>query len=172
MSDREDDDELTKVGYSYCDTDESDDDPLDTARVGMDIGQWCKCDNCSLMASEIENYCCNDSGAVVEILDSDQANCIVECQKFKDFTENRNVLELLAYAGSNQKLARDKDNNVKDEGLRYACYRSYLHMIKIYGTGKAQRVVLPSCVVTKVRELYPDPSGLYTGFKQATLSDG
>ena len=45
-------------------------------------------------------------------------------------------------------------------------------MIKIYGTGKAQRVVLPSCVVTKVRELYPDPSGSYTGFKQATLSDG
>ena len=97
VSDREDDDKLTKVGYSHCDTDESDDDPLDTSRVRMDICQWCKCGNCSLMASEIENYCCNDSGAVLEILDSEQANCIVECQKFKDFAENRNVLELLAY---------------------------------------------------------------------------
>ena len=68
MSDHEDDDELPKVGYSHCDTDESDDDPLDISRVRMDIGQWCKCDNCSLVASEIENYCCNDSGAVLEIL--------------------------------------------------------------------------------------------------------
>ena len=38
-------------------------------------------------------------------------------QAFKDFAENKGVLELLAFSASNKKLARDNDGNILNEGL-------------------------------------------------------
>ena len=43
--------------------------------------------------------------------------CITEVQAFKDFAENKGVLELLAFSASNKKLARDNDGNILDEEL-------------------------------------------------------
>ena len=33
--------------------------------------------------------------------------------------------------------------------------------------GSGNRVVLPQCVVAKIRERYPDPSGKYVGFSDS-----
>ncbi|KAF0758741.1 P2X purinoceptor 7-like [Aphis craccivora] len=32
--------------------------------------------------------------------------------------------------------------------------------------GKGNRVVIPSCVVKKIRERYPEENGLYVGFQK------
>jgi len=169
------DDEPSKKGYSHFDTDESDNEETlpDSSKLWMQLDQWCRCNKCTVMETEKECNCCQDCGAAGEILaESDEAQCITECQKFKDFAENINVLELLAYAGSSEKLARDKNGKVLDEGLRYACYCSYLHMLKIYRTGKGNRIPLPSCVVSRIKELYPSPSGIYKGFEEAMQTYG
>ena len=53
--------------------------------------------------------------------------------------------------------------------LRYSAYRSiYLWLIKKRNKKKSFRKALPSCVVTYIRQLYPDTT--YRGFLPATKS--
>lgn len=53
---------------------------------------------------------------------------------------------------------------------RYAAYRQFCWFA--HGKlGKKIRRVLPSCVISKVREEYPSKSGRYTGFKDAEEDD-
>ena len=52
---------------------------------------------------------------------------------------------------------------VFDNGKRrHLCYRNFLiFMNREQPIGRGNRVVLPQCVVAKIRERYPDPSGKY-----------
>ena len=51
---------------------------------------------------------------------------------------------------------------------RYAAYRQFT--MWIYGhLGRHIRQVVPSCVVSFIRQFYPEPSGVYTGFSEADV---
>ena len=43
--------------------------------------------------------------------------------------------------------------------MRYEAYREVAHMLKYY-----QRTRLPDCAVALIRQAWPEPSGMYTGF--------
>ncbi|XP_041349489.1 P2X purinoceptor 7-like [Gigantopelta aegis] len=47
---------------------------------------------------------------------------------------------------------------------RYVAYRQFVRWCWGY-LGKDVRVVLPSCVVTKIRNTFPSPDGTYIGFQ-------
>ena len=47
---------------------------------------------------------------------------------------------------------------------RYAAYRQFCWFIHSR-LGKGVRKVIPSCVVSKIREVYPSEDGKYTGYK-------
>ena len=108
ISDHDDDDEL--VIYQQYDSD--DDGELEEAsscsdqRLGRQVSEWCRCSNCSTMNSEQECNCCQESDLVMTVVEN--GACITELQAFKDFAENKGVLELLAFSASNKRLARDK----------------------------------------------------------------
>ena len=51
--------------------------------------------------------------------------------------------------------------------MRYTSYRQYTAWAHFYERlGKGCRVVIPVCVVRKIREVFPDSNGNYTGFKE------
>ena len=62
---------------------------------------------------------------------------------------------------------RDRENNSekKPENYRFVAYRNLF--ILTYGRTRAkeERKPLPSCLVMRVRNLFPDPNDKYTGFK-------
>jgi hypothetical protein len=62
---------------------------------------------------------------------------------------------------------RDRENNSekKPENYRFVAYRNMF--ILTYGRTRAkeERKPLPSCLVMRVRNLFPDPNDQYTGFK-------
>ena len=62
---------------------------------------------------------------------------------------------------------RDRENNSekKPENYRFVAYRNLF--ILTYGRTRAkeERKPLPSCLVMRVRNLFPDPNNEYTGFK-------
>ena len=37
--------------------------------------------------------------------------------------------------------------------------------------GRRIRRVIPACAVTKIRNVYPEPSGIYTGFEDVDIDD-
>ena len=46
---------------------------------------------------------------------------------------------------------------------RYTAYRQYI--LWVWGKlGRRNRKVIPSCIVRKIRDRFPDPNGNYTGF--------
>jgi hypothetical protein len=56
-------------------------------------------------------------------------------------------------------------NHPKPENYRFIAYRNLFFMV--YGRTKAKmtRLPIPSCLVMRVRSIFPDPSNIYTGFK-------
>ena len=52
---------------------------------------------------------------------------------------------------------------------RHASYKMFMFWWK-GRLGQGKRKVIPSCVVMKIREIYPDPFNHYTGYKAHRLS--
>ena len=48
---------------------------------------------------------------------------------------------------------------------RFAAYRQFTLLVHNRIGGIVRRVI-PSCVVSKIREIFPAPDGIYTGFKE------
>ncbi|KAL4149758.1 hypothetical protein QTP88_003626 [Uroleucon formosanum] len=51
---------------------------------------------------------------------------------------------------------------MKNETWRFICYKQYTSWVNSWiAMGRGNRVVLPACVVQKIREEYPEPNGIY-----------
>jgi hypothetical protein len=53
----------------------------------------------------------------------------------------------------------------KPENYRYVAYRNIFFLLYGRTRPRMSRCPLPSCVVLKIRETYPDPNNHYTGFQ-------
>lgn len=47
--------------------------------------------------------------------------------------------------------------------MRLSAYRQYTHWIQ-GKLGRGRRIPIPACVVTSIRQAYPEESGIYEGF--------
>ena len=67
-----------------------------------------------------------------------------------------------AMRGCSNRSSREFDSGLK----RHLCYRNFLVFVnKGVPLGKGNRVVLPRCVVNKIRGRHPDHSEHYVGYK-------
>jgi hypothetical protein len=53
----------------------------------------------------------------------------------------------------------------KPENYRYIAYRNLFFLLYGRKRPRMSRSPLPSCIVLKIREAYPDPENMYTGYK-------
>ena len=66
---------------------------------------------------------------------------------------------------------KDPDGNVvPNSKMRKALYKTFTYL-KFGHLGRGNRIPIPSCVVSKIREMYPDPDGNYMGFHEADDED-
>jgi hypothetical protein len=56
-------------------------------------------------------------------------------------------------------------NQLKPENYRFIAYRNVFFLIHGRTKKKMSRLPLPSCIMMKVRSLFPDPENNYSGFK-------
>ncbi|XP_022160038.1 uncharacterized protein LOC111026292, partial [Myzus persicae] len=57
---------------------------------------------------------------------------------------------------------------VPNKTWRYICYVQFTHWVNSWTSlGKGVRVVIPACVINKIRNKYPEKDGLYVGFKKS-----
>ena len=105
---------------------------------------WCTCNKCTIMPMEVENVCCKGSG-------QDQTVCRTDDDAFKTFYRNL-----------------WSQNTTERSEKRRECYEKtvgFFNEQKWYPfeCGK-QHAPLPSCVLRRIRQKYPDPTNSYTGF--------
>ena len=86
----------------------------------------------------------------------------------KKTIEDIEILEL--HSNGQRGVIRDGEGKIKPEGFRYVAYYTFLQICSLRFSGKGRRYVLPSCVVRKIRELFPSPDGNYTDFQPGTVN--
>ena len=127
-------------------------------------------ENCTITSSEIEAVCCNDRPEIMELL-PEPGHCVTHLDFFRQqlmsddsLTYNRLILAstIKSETARQQYLSKEFTNRLK----RHLAYRTYLVIVNnSCPLGRYNRVVIPRCVVSKIREKYPEVSdSLYTGF--------
>ena len=111
---------------------------------------WCVCGKCQVMEQPIENVCCR------------KRPCICTTEFFTSVVLDTNVLSI-AIVDRSDVYADDPDYS--PASYRKSAYRQWILWQHGY-LGRANRRVVPSCVVWTVRNLYPSPDGRYLGFKE------
>ena len=65
------------------------------------------------------------------------------------------------------KMLRER---VENRERRKSMYRMFTYL-KYGHLGRGVRIPIPECVLTKIKEIYPDPDGEYMGFKESEASE-
>ena len=123
------------------------------------------------MSTAEESYCCTQSEMIDAINVKEDIDCITESEQFRNLIENKDNLVYSRYLMSFQiedKKERDKymRAEMNNRLLRHLSYKTFVFMAHAANyVGRHNRVQLPSCVVMRIRELYPDPSNTYLGFR-------
>ena len=148
---------------------ESSDIVVDNFGSDDDVPQWCECGNCTT-CSDQEAICCNHRPEIIDIL-RHIGDCVIDEDFFKNNLLCEQGLEFSRYTMASMiKKKSDRDEylnkpftNRLKRNLAYINFLVFLN--KGYTIGRYNRVVIPSCVVLKIRQTFPESDGLYTGFK-------
>lgn len=173
ISSHSSDDELASDGYELS----SDGGAVDQTSPadGQTIQNYeephvCSCNDCPILAlGPGLDYCCKNSQAIDSLIQEENMQCITKTAKFKKVIEDKDMLLLLRYTyakGANEYLSKHMDNNL----FRHLCYKFFVFLIDCHTCVYQTRYILPACVISRVRELYPEQSGQYHGFEGRTAN--
>ncbi|XP_062587308.1 P2X purinoceptor 7-like [Saccostrea cucullata] len=125
------------------------------------VESWCNCGNCVEMPTSRENKCCRNTNIVNGKVDEKSLQCITEHEGFIVNCLNHYVLET-SYYEYIQDNGRQNEREPIHELYRHLAYRRFVRWV-YHILGKKNRRILPSCVVSKIRQTFP--SQTYCGFK-------
>ncbi|XP_040064849.1 P2X purinoceptor 7-like [Ixodes scapularis] len=121
--------------------------------------EWCSCNNCGILenGTEGECICCREMGTALTRVQP--AGCITEHPEFSMLCLNIPVLRLLYFELRGLGYPMHDDIHRR---YRYTAYRVFVRWLW-RRLGKGNRMILPACVVCRIREEFP--SEITTDFK-------
>ena len=126
---------------------------------------WYICGRCKKEIREIDSLCCQEVAAISEE-NFERNQCITMSKQFQTLCMEKLVL-INVFVGLHE-AKRDpfeKENKIKNRSLRLAAYKQFVWWI-YQSLGKGNRRVLPSCVLWKIRQHYPEANGQYVLFNE------
>ncbi|KAH7968392.1 hypothetical protein HPB52_008251 [Rhipicephalus sanguineus] len=126
---------------------------------GDDV-RWCFCGHCLPSTNAEENVCCR---VVPEVVAKGNDDCITRHADFSSVCLNAAVLEATFYILADFDVQMDAELHKK---YRFVAYRLFTKWVW-KRLGRHNRVVLPACVVARIRHEYP--SATYVGFQHPHL---
>ncbi|XP_055056156.2 P2X purinoceptor 7-like [Misgurnus anguillicaudatus] len=133
-------------------------------RLEQDVSQWCTCGNCNRMPTESENLCCQEVRQVIRRIQQIPVppTCMIDHPGFEANCLNPYTLHNIhnIYRRDYGPLRR----RTREEQFRHLAYRSFVSWCWGF-LGRHVRVVIPSCVVSRIRQEFPDLAGHYVGFR-------
>ena len=114
-----------------------------------------------------ESVCCQESNLLCNFRGSKQ--CATETDLFQHVVLSREGLEYSRFLFSRNlpEHKREQFENIEltNKNYRFTAYGAFINVVlSSQHERKNVRYVLPSCVVSAVRENFPDPEEEYTGF--------
>lgn len=119
---------------------------------------WCKCSHCIQNINIAEKICCKNP----QMLFEEEFDCITKTTSFANVCLDKNVLK--AAMGAWREF-RDETRSPENKNYRFISYKQYIWWSYGY-LGKNKRKPLPNCVITKIRDIYPEQSGNYVQYKE------
>lgn len=119
-----------------------------------DLPSWCICGRCRHMDQPVEQVCCHRRDC-----------CITTLEAFEAITLDVSVLWV---AIVNRCEVTGDDAEETPSNFRKAAYRQYTVWKNGY-LGAGNRRPVPACVVWAIRDRFPEPSGVYLGFRGYAL---
>ena len=111
---------------------------------------WCICGCCRHMPLEVEKVCCRQRAHVAR----------------EEFFQSAVLdMSVLSIAIVNRSEVFADDPEYTPSSYQKAAYCQWI-LWQHGSLGRANRRVVPSCVVWTVRDRYPSPDSLYLGFKE------
>ncbi|XP_071941818.1 uncharacterized protein [Antedon mediterranea] len=163
--------------------------PLPTALVSrLNDSFWCTCGFCTPMATEDECVCCNEVQQTLSLLERERPtttpmekddDLLLRCiTSHCDLEAHLNTSVLTTFFRSHRHnwkqfpKPRGLHGQLNNEQYRLVAYRVVLQWI-LQGEklGYKNRMVLPACLVKKIREKFPSPDGTYKGFSWPATDD-
>lgn len=136
----------------------SDSEDIVANRIGNT--EWCDCQNCKKETREIDCLCCQEVAALNLKFDNSSIACILDSQEFSTLCLNEYVLKNVL-TGLHVSRGDYLENECTNRSLRYAAYKQFIWWI-FKSLGKGNRRVIPSCVIWKIRDTFPECDGQYT----------
>jgi len=130
---------------------------------------WCKCGQCVVMTTDQESVCCRESEKVKQV--SGIACCVTNNVLFNKLVLDKDVLnisrhKMILKSKKKQKKKVLCKSEPQNKVWRYLAYKQFISWINAWTTiGKENRIVIPSCVIYKIRQTYPEENGVYVGFR-------
>ena len=115
---------------------------------------WCVCGKCRHMDQPVEQVCCRRRDC-----------CITDLEAFEIIALDVSVLSV---AILNRCELTGDDPEYSPASYRKAAYRQYIVWQNGY-LGPGNRRPVPACVVWAIRDRFPEPSGIYLGFREYSL---
>ncbi|XP_054759764.2 P2X purinoceptor 7-like [Lytechinus pictus] len=166
--------EAPVVGNGYPAAADEDPDPEAIAQAQAEArlanNEWCGCGNCVVMPTAIECICCRE---IARCLDLQAHGCVRDHEDFVRVCLTRVVLRVFNVARRDIRghrararvRGRAPNQELDNKSYRYASYRLFTYLVHGY-LGRGVRKVIPSCVVSRIRQEFPQPSGVYIGFRR------
>ncbi|XP_056094659.1 uncharacterized protein LOC130073218 [Rhinichthys klamathensis goyatoka] len=146
--------------------DDQDDESESTlhARLQQNVSQWCRCENCNRMPTDVEHVCCMEIPKVLRRMNQvpGPLKCMTHHPGFEPNCLNPYTLQniLNIYKADYGTLRR----RTEEGRYRSLAQRSFVSWCWGF-LGRKIRVVLPSCVVLRIQQEFPDPDGQFVGFR-------
>ena len=90
-----------------------------------------------------------------------EASCLASGDKVKKLLDP----DVLTVQICHRYATGEDKNQLKPENFRYIAYRNVFFLLNGRTRAKMSRAPLPSCIIMKIREAFPDPNNQYTGFR-------
>ncbi|XP_037830200.1 P2X purinoceptor 7-like [Kryptolebias marmoratus] len=134
------------------------------------VENWCSCGHCQVQPTQRECVCCHSVNVVsikLEYNEDDKpTGCITDLSGFNTLCLDELVLEI-AFKLYRIQYGKKAYNGPYHKKMRHTGYRQFVSWCWSF-LGEHIRVVLPSCVVSKIRAFFPPPgleeNFVFTGF--------
>ena len=125
---------------------------------------WCECLQCQNETREIDCLCCQEVAALNEKFDENSMTCITESTELQTLCLNTAVLKNVL-TGLHDARGDHLENVCSNRSLRYAAYKQFTWWV-YKNLGKGNRRVIPSYVLWKIRDMFPEVDKQYVLYSE------
>ncbi|XP_014249342.1 P2X purinoceptor 7-like [Cimex lectularius] len=136
------------------------------------VASWCGCFECEERFPTPWRFCCRRNGEISFM--RGEIHCITLHDSFQCVVTNLDTLSTarhIAVTTTDSEKYKSMIENRNNRVWRHFAYKQFVNWVNSWSPTKRIGIALPSCVVKKIREAFPDENGYYEEIEVTTISE-